>query len=128
MPRKRTPNLTEAELPLMEVIWRVGKATVSEVVEALAKSSAPAYNTVQTLMTILERKGYLHHETAKTGRAFVYRPVVTRSQARKKAVGHLLSRFFDGSPEALLVDLIEDEELSGAQLKRMRDLLKEKPE
>lgn len=127
MSRKRTPNLTEAELPVMEVIWRLGKATVG-VVEALAKSSAPAYNTVQTLMTILERKGYLRHETAKTGRAFVYRPVVTRNQARKNAVGHLLSRFFSGSPEALLLNLIEDEELSGAQLKRMRDLLKEKPE
>jgi predicted transcriptional regulator len=128
MARKRTLNLTETELRVMEVIWRIGKVTVGEVVEALAKTPGSAYNTVLTMMTILERKGYLRHEAPKAGRAFVYHAVVSRAQARRNAVGHLLSRFFGGSADALVLNLVQDEELSGAQLKRLRELLKEKPE
>jgi predicted transcriptional regulator len=125
--RKKSIDLTEAELRLMEVIWRRGKATVPEVIEALEEEPAPAYNTVLTTMTILERKGYLRHTAPKVGRAFVYHPVVSRRQASGKAVTHLLSRFFGGSAEALILNLIEDEKLSEAELKRVRELLKEEP-
>jgi len=81
MARKKSIDLTEAELRLMQVIWRKGKATVPEVIEALEETPAPAYNTVLTTMTILERKGYLRHTAPKVGRAFVYRPLVSRRQA-----------------------------------------------
>jgi predicted transcriptional regulator len=128
MARNRSIDLTEAELRLMEVIWRKGKATVAEVVEALEKPTGLAYNTVLTTMTILERKGYLRHTPPKAGRAFIYHPVVSRGQASKNAVRHLLSRFFGDSAEALVLNLMEDEKLSDAELKRMRNLLKEKPE
>jgi|SRR5215813_10707766 len=126
MARKRSIDLTQTELRLMEVIWRNGKATVAEVVEALAGPSAPAYNTVLTTMTILERKGYLRHTVPKTGRAFIYHPAVSRRKASGNAVGHLLSRFFGGSAEALVLNLIEDKKLSEAELKRVRQMLKEK--
>ena len=125
MSRKKSIDLTPAELRLMEVIWRKGKVTVGEVVEALAKTSNPAYNTVQTTMTILERKGYLHHTAAKAGRAFVYHPVVSHHQASGNAVRHLLGRFFGNSAEALILNLIENDKLSHAELKRVRELLKE---
>ena len=128
MARKQSVELTEGELRLMEVIWRMKRATVSEVVEALAGSPAPAYNTVLTMMTILERKGYLRHRAAKTGRAFVYLPAVTRQRAAGHAVRHLLSRFFSGSAEALVLNLIENQKLNDAELKRVRELLEEKPE
>jgi predicted transcriptional regulator len=129
MARKQSVELTEGELRLMEVIWEMRKATVSQVVEALAGSTAPpAYNTVLTMMTILERKGYLRHTAAKTGRAFVYRPAVTRERAAGNAVRHLLGRFFSGSAGDLVLNLIEDEKLSDADLKRVREMLEEKPE
>src|SRR5262245_47558336 len=128
MGRKKSIDLTEAELRLMEVIWRKGKATVPEVLEALEEPAAPAYNTVLTTMTILERKGYLRHTAPKVGRAFVYHAVVSRRQASGNAVRHLLSRFFGGSAEALILNLIEDEKLTEAERKRFRELLKEKPE
>ena len=128
MGRKRSIGLTEAELRLMEVIWRKGKATVGEVVEALGKRSGPAYNTVLTTMTILERKGFLRHTAPEAGRAFVYHPMVSRRQASGNAVRHLLGRFFGNSAEALILNLIEDKELSDAELRRIRELLKEKPE
>lgn len=128
MGRKKSIDLTEAELRLMQVIWRKGKATVPEVIEALEETPAPAYNTVLTTMTILERKGYLRHTAPKVGRAFVYHPMVSRRQASGNAVRHLLSRFFAGSAEDLILNLIEDRKLSEAELKRVRELLKEKSE
>jgi predicted transcriptional regulator len=126
MARKRSIDLTQTELRLMEVIWQKGKATVAEVVESLSGPSGPAYNTVLTTMNILERKGYLRHTPSKSGRAFVYHPVVTRRKATGNAVGHLLSRFFGGSAEALVLNLIEDKKLNDAELKRVREMFKEK--
>src|SRR5215831_7514247 len=128
MARKRSIDLTQTELRLMEIIWQKEKATVAEVVEALAGPSGPAYNTVLTTMSILERKGYLRHSAPKTGRAFVYHPAVSRQKATGNAVGHLLSRFFGGSAEALVLNLIEDKKLSDSEMKRVRKMLKEELE
>src|SRR5262249_42571203 len=112
----------------MDVIWDKGSATVAEVAEALPKSLGLAYNTVLTTLRILEEKGYLRHTGAKEGRAFIYSARVSREQASRSAVRHLLSRFFGDSAEALVLNLIEDEKLSDTELKRVRDLLKEKGE
>ena len=125
MARRPSLDLTEAELRIMEVVWRKEKVTVAEVVEAFS-NPRPAYNTILTTMTILERKGYLRHSPAKLGRAFIYRPVVSRSRASRNAVRHLLNRFFGSSPEALVLNVIENEKLSEAELARLRELLKEK--
>ena len=128
MARRPSIDLTEAELRLMEVIWRKKKATVAEVVEDLTTSTTPAYNTVLTTMQILERKGYLRHTPPKVGRAFIYHPVVNRRQASRNAVRRLLSRFFDDSPEALVLNVIKNEKLTDAELERVRRLLKEMQE
>ena len=128
MARRASTDLTEAELRLMDVIWRLRKATVADVVAALGRSPVPAYNTVLTTMQILERKGYLRHTPPKAGRAFIYHPVVNRRQASRNAVRHLLSRFFGDSPEALVLNVIENEKLTDAELQRVRRLLKEKLE
>lgn len=125
MPRKKTPNLTEAELRLMDVLWEKGRASVAEVTEALPKDLGLAYNTVLTTLRILEDKGYLKHSKAKEGRAFVYRPVVTREQASRNDVRNLLRRFFGNSAEALVLNLLEDEELGEDEIKRIQRLLKE---
>ena len=125
MARPRSANLTEAELRLMDVIWEKGRATVAEVAEALPKELGLAYNTVLTTMRILEDKGYLKHSKPKEGRAFVYRAVVTREQASRSAVRHLLRRFFSNSAEALVLNLLEDENLSERELARVRELLKD---
>ena len=123
MARKKPPNLTDAELRLMNVIWEKGRATVAAVADALPKDLGLAYNTVLTTMRILEEKGYLRHAKAKEGRAFVYRPAVGRPEASRNAVRHLLQRFFGGSPEALMLNLLEEETLSKAEAGRIRELL-----
>jgi predicted transcriptional regulator len=106
MARKKSPHLTDAELRLMEVLWRKGSATVSEVVEGLPKSVP------------LENKGYLRH--VKDGRAFVYQPLVARGQAQESAVKHLVRHFFEGSPELLMLNLIESRQIDPKELARLK--------
>lgn len=124
MARPKSKELTEAELRLMQVIWKRGPSTVAEVAEALAKHGL-AYNTVLTTMRILEDKGYVRHAKPESGRAFVYHPLVGRQEASRNAVRNLLARFFGGSHEELVLNLIEDEKLSGAELARIRKRIKE---
>jgi len=119
--RKKSLTLTEAELPIMEVLWDKGVATVGEVAEGLSKDRAVAYNTVLTLMRILERKGYVQH--TKDGRAFVYQPVVDRGEASRTAVRQLLNRFFNDSPELLVLNLLHDEAMDDQEIERLRGLI-----
>ena len=121
MARKKSQTLTEAELPIMEVLWDKGVATVGEVAEGLSKDKAVAYNTVLTLMRILERKGYVQH--TKDGRAFVYQPVVDRGEASRTAVRQLLNRFFNDSPELLVLNLLHDESIDEQEIERLRGLI-----
>ena len=123
MARKRSPTLTDAELRLMEIIWVKGRVTVGELVDALPKRRALAYSTVLTTMRVLERKGYVDHE--KNGRAFVYQPLVPKSEARRKALRFVLSRFFEDSPELLVLSLLEHEEIDSKQLARLRRRIEE---
>ena len=123
MPRKPSVTLTEAEQRLMEVLWDVGGASVAQVLERLPKRDRPAFNSVQTLLRILEQKGYLRHE--EVGRAFVYHPLVARVEASRAAVQHLLKRFFNNSAELLTVRLLEDEQLDDVELHRLQRMIEE---
>ena len=105
----------------MSVLWDLSAATVGDVVERLEGPSRPAYNTVLTILRILERKGYVRHE--KHGRAFTYAPIVDRVQARRGALSHVLSRFFNGSREELVMDLLGHEDVDSQQLEQVKALL-----
>src|ERR1700710_1550804 len=115
---KKPSHLTEAELRIMKIVWKKERATVADVTASLSGELNLAYNTVLTTMRILETKGYLKH--AKDARAFVYRPVVDRMEATRNAVRHLLKRFFGDSAEALVLNLLDDDVLDGAELKKIR--------
>jgi predicted transcriptional regulator len=123
MPRKRSETLTEGEQRLMEVIWTRGSATVAEVLDALPERDRPAFNTVQTMLRIMEKKGYLRHE--ERGRAFIYHAKVERDDAARAAVRNVVKRFFNDSAGLLAVRLLEDEELSDQELTRMRRLIED---
>jgi len=120
--RRKSPTLTEVELELMDVLWDRGQATVAEIVEALPEERL-AYSSVLTMMRILEQKGYVTHE--KEGRAFIYRPLVDRQQAQKSVIGYLLRRFFDNSPELLVVNLLEHEEVGPEEVKRLKRMIEQ---
>ena len=121
MARKPSPTLTDGELRLMRVLWRQGPSTVAAVVDAVAGANPPAYNTVQTMMRILERKGFVSHR--KDGRAFVFRALVDESCAQKSAVRHMLDRFFDNSPGTLVLSLLEHEDEPEGEVRQLRELI-----
>ena len=123
MARRQSPTLTEVELRLMQVLWTKGKATVGEVAEALKQGPVLAYSTVLTMLRILERKGYIRHE--KDGRAFVYEPVMDRTEACRKAIRHLVSRFFDDSHELLVLNILKHEKIESKELKRLKKMIEE---
>ena len=126
MARTRSVTLTEGELRLMRVLWERGRASVSDIVAALPAKRRPAYNTVLTLLRILEQKGHVRHE--KRGRAFVYSPIIGREQAQRRAVRRLVSQLFDGSPGSLAVDILEHDRVDADELKHLRQLLNETSE
>jgi predicted transcriptional regulator len=123
MPRKKTSGLTDAELRLMEVLWRIGPSTVNDVAAALPPEVPLAYSSILTTLRILETKGYLRHR--KDARAFIYEPLVARDEARESAVTHLLRRFFENSPEQLMLNLIEGKKIGAKQLQRLRKRIEE---
>ena len=125
MARKKSLNLTEAELRLMDIVWDNGAVTVGEVAAALPSVPGLAYNTILTTLRILEQKGYVRHTKPRDGRAFVYRAVVGRKQASRNALRHLVRGFFANSPELLVLNLLDDGDLSQRELQNIRNLLAE---
>ena len=120
MARRPSPTLTEAEYRLMNILWDLGSATVSDIHGRLADHPI-AYTTVLSTLTILERKGYVRHTVR--GKANVYKPRVERDAARRTVVDNVLSTFFDGSARALMLNLLDSEKLSAEEERRLRALL-----
>ena len=121
MARRRSPALTDAEAEVMAVLWRLRRASVADVVTAMHESRTVSYSTVQTMLRILETKGYVTHD--KVARAFVYEPVIDERQARRRALRHLVRRLFDGSPSLLVLNVLEDEELDPGEREQLRRMI-----
>jgi len=111
--------LGDRELDVMGVLWDLGSGTVAEVRDKL--SADLAYTTVLTILRNLEAKELVHH-TAE-GKAHRYHPRVARKTARRSALARVVDKLFHGSPEQLITQLVEDEQLSAEDLKRLRALL-----
>ena len=123
MARTSSPTLTPAELKVMRVLWRSGSCSAADVVRTLHGKRGPQDSTVRTILRILERKGYVRHQ--RDGRTFVYEPVVEEAQAQRGALRDVLTRFFDNSPERLVLNLLKNEDVSTEELARLRRLVDE---
>jgi len=113
--------LTEAELRIMNVLWRNGSGTVQQVLDSITEKPVLAYNSVLTTIRILERKGYLKH--LKDGRAHVFTPLVGQKEATRSEIRRLVSRFFKNSHEQLVLNLLEDEGVGPEEIARLRGML-----
>jgi predicted transcriptional regulator len=123
MARRKKEGPTAAEMEILNVLWREGRATVESVCRQL-KPPKRAYTTVLTLLRIMEQKGYVEHEVE--GRAFIYHPVLDEEKARRSVVRRLLDRMFEGSAESLVASLLEEEEMSEQELHRLRRMIEKK--
>ena len=112
-------SFTERELDIMAVLWDRGPSTAAEVRDRLADDLA--YNTVLTVLKILEDKGHVGH--VEEGRAHRFHALVGREEAGGSALGRLLDKLFGGSEEALLTHLVKDRQLDAREIERLRRVL-----
>ena len=113
--------LTRRERQIVDILYRLGRATAGEVMRELP--GTPSYSTVRTQLRVLESKGHVRHE--EEGLRYIYVPVAPRRTVRKSALKHLIQTFFDGSTEQVVEALLggEGARLTDAELKRIADLV-----
>jgi predicted transcriptional regulator len=114
--------LSRREREIMDVLYRLGRATANEVMEQL--SGDPNYSTVRTQLRVLETKGHVRHE--EHGLRYIYIPTAPRHSVRQSALKHLIETFFEGSAEKMLSSLLgsEGSKLSDEDLERLAQLIK----
>ena len=122
MPRSKKPEqtLTPLELEIMNALWETGPANV-QTVQTHMQGRDLAYTTVQTMLNILHRKGKVTRKLKD--RAYMYRAVLSRQKAVTQAVGDVLDRFFGGSADSLVLNLVETRHLTAAKLAQIQRLL-----
>ena len=116
--------LTDLELEIMKVVWDSGDVTVRDIYEKLGERRKVAYTTVMTMMGILEQKGFVSKDDSE--RAYVYRSTKKRKQVIGKMVGEFVDRVFNGAAEPLLVQLIDDRQLSQEDIQRLAEYARRK--
>jgi predicted transcriptional regulator len=119
MARVNRRDLSRRERQIMDLIYRLGEATASEIQENL--HDAPSYSAVRSHLRILEEKGQLRHR--QEGQRYVFLPTVSRDKARTDALSGLLNTFFEGSREQMVASLIDEKRLSKEELARLAELI-----
>ena len=119
---KKIQSLSRRERETMDIIFRDGKASASEVMERM--SDPPSYSAVRATLRVLEQKGLLRHED--DGTRYLYKPAVSRERAKQSALDHLVTTFFDGSVTNVVATLLErDAKLSDEDLDQISRLISE---
>jgi len=119
----KRPALARSELEVAQIVWKLGRATVREVFEAMPSERDLDFKTVQTYLRRLEAKGYV--QTRREGRNNVYAPRVRPSQVVRNLVDDFVNRIFGGQPFPLVQQLLEQRELSDEEIDRLQDTLRE---
>ena len=121
MPSNPHASLSRRERQIMDILYRLGRATANEVMAEIA--GEPNYSTVRTQLRVLESKGHVRHE--EHGLRYVYMPTVPRHAVRQSALRHLIETFFEGSAEKMLSTLLGSEggKVSEEELERLAQLI-----
>ena len=127
-PKRSTPTpserqLTDVELELMNILWKLGEGGVSDILEKLPKTRELAYTSVSTVLRILEQKGVV--KTRKEGRGHVYIPVLSRAANESRSVQHVVDRVFEGAPVALVRQLLGSSTIGSRELQEIQQLLEQ---
>lgn len=113
--------LTEVELELMTILWRLGEGSVADVMENLPSNRELAYTSVSTILRILEQKVVL--KTRKEGRGHVYIPLLKKSDYEAKTVKHVVEKVFNGTPVALVRQLLDSVNVGQEEISELKDLI-----
>ena len=120
MPRKPSKNFTDRELEIMRVVWELGEVTVKDVQDRLPGDRH--YNSVLTIIRVLERKGHLIHR--EQGRTYIYRAKKSQQKARQLMLSHLVKQIFGGSAASLVLNLVETGDLTKEDIEAVRQRIK----
>jgi BlaI family penicillinase repressor len=118
---ERQQGLSRRERQIMDILYRSGKASASEVLNAMP--DAPSYSAVRAMLRVLEEKGHVKHQ--EEGLKYVYAPVVAREKAKRSAVKHVMETFFNGSAEQIVAALLDvsSTKLTRDELDRMSEMI-----
>lgn len=119
--KKSSELLTEFELQIMNVIWKLRSATVTDVMERLSPGKNYAYTTISTMMRLLEQRQIL--STVKNGKTHIYVPEIQKAAYEKRALNHIVQNLFHDEPTNLVRTLIESKGLSHAELDELRQMI-----
>lgn len=116
-------HLTRRERQIMDVLYRMGECTVSKVLENIP--DPPSYSAVRAMLRLLEEKGHIRHQ--QKGVRYVYAPTKSRGKARRNALNHVVSTFFNGSAELAVAALLDmsDKELNDEELQRLAKMIED---
>lgn len=121
MAKAELPPLSDAQLEIMDIVWEQGKTTVGEIWKVLADRRSVSRNTISTMVTRLEEKGWLRHQAV--GGTFFYSATYPREKVLPRLVRRLVDAAFQGSAEGLVLTLIEDGRLSPEEVERIKAML-----
>ena len=122
MARPPSTSVTEAEQAILEVLWELGEGSVRDVANELGRQKPVAYTTVLTMLGILHKKELVAFR--QEGRAFIYRPTLTKGDVRDRALQNLMAQLFDGSQEELAVHLLERHDVDPGKIEALREKIR----
>ena len=117
------PPLAEAQLEIMNILWRSGGGTVADVLAQIREHRLVSRNTIQTMLSRLDEKGWLTHRDE--GGTFFYSPAVPREEVQGQVLGRVVDTVFDGSAAGIVMTLLQNRSLTRTEAARIRRMIKE---
>ena len=118
-------ELTKTEERIMQVLWKLEKAFVKDIIEELEEEPKPPYNTISSIVRLLEKKGYVNYKAY--GKTYEYFPAISKEDYTKTTFSKLFSGYFDNSPASLLSFMVKEEKLSASDIEELKALINKKP-
>ncbi len=114
-------ELTKAEERVMQIFWKMKKAFVKDIIEEIPDEPKPPYNTISSVVRILEKKGYLGYKAY--GKTYEYYPLISKAAYKKMYLKKLLSGYFEDSPASLMSFLVKEEKLSEEEIAKLKEII-----
>jgi BlaI family penicillinase repressor len=114
-------ELTKSEERIMQIIWKLNKAFVKDVIDQIEDEPKPPYNTISSIVRLLEKKGYLKYKAY--GKTYEYYPAITKEDYIKTSFKKLLSGYFDNSPISLMSFLVKEQPLTQTDIEELQALI-----
>jgi BlaI family penicillinase repressor len=114
-------ELTKTEERVMQVLWNLKKAFVKDIIEAMPEDPKPPYNTISSVVRLLEKKGYVAYKAY--GKTYEYFPAISKAEYRKASFKKIFTGYFDNSVESLLSFMVKEQKLGEDDIKKIKEMI-----